>query len=55
MHMYSLLFSEEVKLCTCIAFFHGGIEAVHMNSWKLCACIAFCSAVSEAVHFYSNV
>ena len=48
MHMYSLLFNEESKLCTCIAFVQQElIKAVHMYSLlfneesKLCTCIAF--------------
>ena len=50
MHMYSLLFNEESKLCTCIAFVQQElIKAVHVYSLlfneesKLCTCIAFYS------------
>ena len=49
MYMYGLLFSEGLKLFTCIAFCLGRFEAVHMYSLlfseglKLCTCIPFCS------------
>ena len=31
MHMYSLLFREGLKLCTCIAFSSAGIEANYLD------------------------
>ena len=42
MHMYSLFFSEELKLCTCIAFCSGGIEAMHMYTLSFSEKLKLC-------------